>query len=56
MIIIKVKKSSKGFRLVLDNANKKKFNHFYSQPSDAKRAWKAFEKQILEGKVKFIEE
>lgn len=55
MIIIKISKSKKGFRLILDNANKKKFNHFYGQASDAKKAWKSFEKQILEGKVKFVE-
>lgn len=51
MIIVKPKKSSKGFRLEVRNANGNIFNHQYNKRSDSKRAWDNFVKQIKAGKV-----
>lgn len=52
MIKVTLSKSKKGARLKLKNANSHTFNHFYSRPASARRAWKAFVKQIKSGKVK----
>jgi len=51
MIYVTIKKSTKGFRLVLTNKNGNKVNDFYKSKSNAKRAWKKFEKQVKEGKA-----
>lgn len=51
MIKVTIQKSSKGHRLVLTNINGNKVNDFYTSKSNAKRAWKKFEKQVKEGKV-----
>lgn len=55
MIIVTVKKSSKGNRLKVKNNNGEIFNHWYNNKADAKRAWNNFVKQVLEGKYKFEE-
>lgn len=54
MINISVKPSTKGHKLIIKNHNGEPFNHFYNKPSDAKKAWKAFEKQVKAGRVKFL--
>lgn len=51
MIRVTIKKSSKGHRLILTNFNGNEVNDFYVSKSNAKRAWKKFEKQVKEGKV-----
>lgn len=52
MIIVKPKKSSKGFRLEVKSHTLEPFNHFYNRKQDAKRAWDNFEKQVKAGRVK----